>query len=211
MIDDPQIEASLSKCIPDYLPVMESFKESTVLPTIGFLLISLHLSSILKMSEWKMLFSIERDGTAFQTFYSQVEEQENTVIIIKDENDEIFGCFNAEQWRPTNKFYGNGQSFLFKFDQSGAVPQEDQRKQSVFENNQQTKIDNIEVFFNSNANLKYQHSDEKSLTVGGSDHNSGASSAIYVSNFFKTGMCYPNCQTFEKHPRLASQEYFKIK
>lgn len=48
------------------------------------------------MSEWKMLFSIERDGTAFQTFYSQVEEQENTVIIIKDENDDIFGCFNAE-------------------------------------------------------------------------------------------------------------------
>jgi hypothetical protein len=62
--------ATLSKCIPDYLPVMESFKESNILPTIGFLLISLHLTSLLKMSEWKMLFSIERDGVAYQTFYS---------------------------------------------------------------------------------------------------------------------------------------------
>lgn len=60
------------------------------------------------MSEWKMLFSIERDGVAFQTFYSQLEENENTVIIIKDEFDQIFGCFNAETWRLTNKFYGNG-------------------------------------------------------------------------------------------------------
>jgi hypothetical protein len=65
-------DATLSKCIPDFLPVMESFKESGILPSIGFLLISLHLSSVLKMSEWKMLFSIERDGVAYQTFYSML-------------------------------------------------------------------------------------------------------------------------------------------
>jgi hypothetical protein len=82
-------EAILSKCIPDFLPVVDSFKESNVLPTIGFLMISLHLSSALKMSEWKMIFSIERDGVAYQTFYSMLEEHENTVIIIKDENDQI--------------------------------------------------------------------------------------------------------------------------
>ena len=79
--------ATLSKCIPDYLPVMESFKDSKILPAIGFLSISLHLSPVLKMREWKMIFSIERDGVAQQTFYSMLEEHEHTVIIIKDEND----------------------------------------------------------------------------------------------------------------------------
>jgi hypothetical protein len=66
---------------------MESFKESNIMPAIGFLLLTNHLSSMLKMCEMKMIFSIERDGVAYQTFYSMLEEHENTIIIIKDEND----------------------------------------------------------------------------------------------------------------------------
>jgi hypothetical protein len=57
------------------------------------MLISLHLPSILKMCEWKILFSIQTHGVAIQTFYEMVQEHENTVIVIQDDQDQIFGSF----------------------------------------------------------------------------------------------------------------------
>lgn len=58
---------AMSKCIPSFLPVIE--KDSAIIPQIGFMMISLHLPSILKLREWTRLFSIDTDGTNMQTMY----------------------------------------------------------------------------------------------------------------------------------------------
>ena len=45
------------------------------------------------MREWRLLFSIAKDGHSMQTFYSNTKNRDNTVIIIKDDNDKVFGAF----------------------------------------------------------------------------------------------------------------------
>lgn len=79
-------------------------------------------------------------------------------------------------------------------------------------------IDSINVYYSSMDNSKFQYCDEKTLTVGGSDDVEGvrgatstSGSAIYISNFFKQGMCSADCHTFQAHPQLSEQSYFRIK
>jgi hypothetical protein len=43
------------------------------------------------------------------------------------------------------------------------------------------------------------------------DNHEKSGSAIYISDYFKTGMCYGNCETFEDHPSLSSLQHFSIK
>ena len=40
---------------------------------------------------------------------------EETIVLIQDEKDNVFGAFTNEQWKQTNHFYGTGQCFLFSF------------------------------------------------------------------------------------------------
>ena len=104
----------ISKCIPTFLPVIE--QDSTILPRLGFMMISLHLPSLLRLREWKRLFSIENDGTAMRTFYSNVQEHDDTVMLIQDEDNRIFGAYSASCWEMQRTFFGTGQNFIFSFD-----------------------------------------------------------------------------------------------
>jgi len=87
----------ISRCIPTFLPVIEA--DSSIIPLLGFMMISLHLPSFLKLKGWKRLFSIDHDGSALQTLYQMVEDIEETVILIQDEDDCIFGSFQREAWK----------------------------------------------------------------------------------------------------------------
>ena len=62
------------------------------------MLLSLHLSSLNRFKEYHLLFSIERDGTSMNTFYNKVSENDDTFIIIMDEDDEVFGSYTEERW-----------------------------------------------------------------------------------------------------------------
>lgn len=72
-----------------------------------------------------MLFSIDRDGTSFETFYLAAQyhldanpNSEESVILIEDEHEEVFGCFCTELWNPKKGFFGTHENFLFKFDKA---------------------------------------------------------------------------------------------
>ena len=67
------------------------------------------------MCEWKILFNIQVHGVALQTFYDLVQNHPDTVIIIQDDQNQIFGSYQSETWSKSNKFYGSGESFIFKF------------------------------------------------------------------------------------------------
>lgn len=112
----------LSECIPDYMPVLDSFNQSNILPPLGFLMLQLHLPPLLKMREWTLVFSIDRDGCSMHTFYAEVEQYfennslaEETIMLVQDQRDSIFGCLSMEKWRNSSKFYGSGENFIFKF------------------------------------------------------------------------------------------------
>jgi hypothetical protein len=69
------------------------------------------------MREWKLLFSISKDGVSFQTFYAYTRDRDNTVLLIKEINGKVFGAYLCEEWKKSMYFYGMGESFVFSFDQ----------------------------------------------------------------------------------------------
>ena len=79
-----------------------------------------------------------------QTFYNQTRKRDNTVILIKDSSEKVFGAFCCEQWGISYHFYGIGESFVFEFEE-----------------------DDIRVFEYTGQNTKIQYSDETSLMIGG--------------------------------------------
>ena len=73
------------------------------------------------MREWKLLFTISKDGVSFSTFYKNTRDRDNTVLLIRDDTGKVFGAYLCEQWRPGMHFYGLGESFVFSFDKDGKV------------------------------------------------------------------------------------------
>lgn len=92
-------------------------------------LIVMNLPAYVKLLEQKLIFSIDVDGVDMGTFYNKVEEYEETILLIETNNNEIIGCFMAENWHRSrkNEFYGNGDySFLFRL-----VRREDNEQSAV--------------------------------------------------------------------------------
>lgn len=79
-------------------------------------IISYFLPSLIRMREWSLLFSISSDGVSMNTFYSKTHSRDNTVMLIKDDYDHIFGAFCCEQWKPKPGYYGRGENFVFTFE-----------------------------------------------------------------------------------------------
>lgn len=71
---------------------------------------------LVRMREWRLLFSINKDGVSFHTFYANTKDRDNTVLLIKDEYGKVFGAYCSEAWHKSLHFYGLGESFVFSFD-----------------------------------------------------------------------------------------------
>eukprot|EP00924_Labyrinthula_sp_SR-Ha-C_P015468 maker-scaffold_4-snap-gene-0.9-mRNA-1 protein AED:0.00 eAED:0.00 QI:78/1/1/1/1/1/3/118/497 len=70
-----------------------------------------------KASYWYKLYSNSIDGLNLDTFYTAVEDEDDTVVLIETTKGEIFGAFMTEAWKKNSrgKYYGTGESFVFKF------------------------------------------------------------------------------------------------
>ena len=55
--------------------------------------IALYLPSLVRMREWTLLYNIAKDGISFTTFYANVKDRDNTVILIKDTKGKVFGAY----------------------------------------------------------------------------------------------------------------------
>jgi len=55
--------------------------------------IALYLPSLVRMREWTLLYTIAKDGISFTTFYANVKDRDNTVILIKDTKGKVFGAY----------------------------------------------------------------------------------------------------------------------
>jgi hypothetical protein len=99
----------------------------------------------------------------------------------------------TEEWHPTcYTFYGNGENcFVFSMERV--------KRKGEFES------EDIIIYDPTFLNDKYQCSDEKSLTIGGSKHGD---SCLYISNNFKHGYSSVN-DTFN-NPNLSREKDFLI-
>ena len=74
------------------------------------------LSAQLKI--WTRLYSVARDGDAFQTFLNCVAGHRQTLLVIQTASGQVFGGYADAHWgklamRTDGSYYGSGRSFLF--------------------------------------------------------------------------------------------------
>lgn len=62
-------------------------------------------------------YRMSRNGSSLLTLQESIRASQFTLLVIKakGEDDCIFGCFTSSPWRRSTKWFGSGQSFLFKY------------------------------------------------------------------------------------------------
>uniref|UniRef100_A0A7S3F1D0 Oxidation resistance protein 1 n=1 Tax=Haptolina ericina TaxID=156174 RepID=A0A7S3F1D0_9EUKA len=73
------------------------------------------------LSDWSLLYSTEQHGCSLRTFYSRLEAQGATLLVVLDSQGYIFGAFVAESWKLDKHYFGNGETFLFRMHPSFEV------------------------------------------------------------------------------------------
>nr|XP_019940534.1 PREDICTED: nuclear receptor coactivator 7-like isoform X1 [Paralichthys olivaceus]XP_019940535.1 PREDICTED: nuclear receptor coactivator 7-like isoform X1 [Paralichthys olivaceus] len=63
---------------------------------------------------WQLAYSTSRHGSSLKSLYRKLSATDSPVlVVIKDALDEIFGAFLSHPLRPSEKFYGTGETFLY--------------------------------------------------------------------------------------------------
>ncbi|KAG2383251.1 hypothetical protein C9374_004588 [Naegleria lovaniensis] len=81
--------------------------------------LSLSLPVRFRNKNFVLLYSTQEHGISLQTLYRKIEQQEPIILVVETTKAEIFGAFLTEQVEMTKRerYYGDGQSFVFKFEQ----------------------------------------------------------------------------------------------
>ncbi|KAM9708785.1 oxidation resistance protein 1 isoform 1-T1 [Menidia menidia] len=63
---------------------------------------------------WQLAYSTSRHGASLKCLYRKLSATDSPLlIVIKDALDEVFGAFLSHSLRPSEAFYGTGETFLF--------------------------------------------------------------------------------------------------
>ena len=73
------------------------------------------LPGIYKYCTWKRLYNLLDDGCSLITFFRAARGHDNTVLLVKDENNHVFGAFCTTLWELKYRFFGSGENLLFSF------------------------------------------------------------------------------------------------
>ena len=98
-----------------YLPQLNS--PSEILNSMQLKQIHSCLPDYHKYTKLVLYFTISKDGCLLKTFYDRCENKKinNCLLVIKDDEQNIFGAYASDMFRPTKKFIGNAECFLFTF------------------------------------------------------------------------------------------------
>lgn len=67
-----------------------------------------------RVSRWELCYCTQRDGISLHTLYRKAANKSPTVLIIKDAGGHIFGAYTPEAWHIGPRFYGTGETCVFK-------------------------------------------------------------------------------------------------
>lgn len=77
------------------------------------------LPSMIKMCDWRLVYSLNRDGISMLTFFERCKRSATTLLVVQDQRGTVFGGYCSEPWRISSGFYGTGENFLFTFKNQG--------------------------------------------------------------------------------------------
>lgn len=169
-----------------------------------------HLPPRLQIShDWTLLYSIEQNGISLNTLYNSMLPKTNTtesrkygyLIVIRDQDHQIFGCYINEFLKPMDKkrYYGNGECFLWKTEVSH-IPSLDSKDKTVSDSKQLR----LKVFHYTSLNDFIIYSNQKFISIGSGEGKFG----LWIDNDLYKGAS-EQVDTFGNEP-LSSKPQFKI-
>ncbi|KAK9904683.1 hypothetical protein WJX75_000545 [Coccomyxa subellipsoidea] len=82
---------------------------------------------------WSLMYSTARDGISLQTLYRRAEVGPS-ILVVRDRQQHIFGCFTTESWRVAPRYYGTGESFVFQLQPKAVMWPWHQKRMAVARN-----------------------------------------------------------------------------
>ena len=153
----------------DFLPTLNV--ESDILSNIKLKELYEFLPDSHQFSNLYRIYSMSVDGCALKTFYNKCQDINNSILIIKDEEDNIFGAYASECFEPSKDFSGTGECFLFTF----------------------YKGNKIHVFNSTGINRNFMYCDDEQICFGCSDDYFSLSLRNdFLEGFTQTTQTYQN-------------------
>ena len=135
-------------------------------------------------SDLYRVFSISIDGSALKTFYNKCQDINNSILVIKDDDDNIFGAYASECFEPNKNFSGTGECFLFTF----------------------YKGNKIHVFNSTGINRFFMYCDDEQICFGCSDDYFSLS----LRSDFLEGYSHTT-QTYQNLPLSGKDKFIIVK
>lgn len=75
-----------------------------------------HLPAALQWrSAWRLVYSPRIHGLSMQTFYRRAQDEGPTLLLVQDHCGYVFGGFASATWHVADRYFGDGESFVFKY------------------------------------------------------------------------------------------------
>jgi hypothetical protein len=112
-------------------------------------------------SNFWLKFSLVRDGASIDTLLATVRASTYTIIGVETTNGEVFGAFCGTAWKVNNKWFGNGEAFLWRLKKS---------RLTSTKHIQEAKFENeMEVYPYTGYDVLVQYCTSRTIAVGGGD------------------------------------------
>uniref|UniRef100_A0AAY4E7Q2 Oxidation resistance protein 1 n=1 Tax=Denticeps clupeoides TaxID=299321 RepID=A0AAY4E7Q2_9TELE len=130
---------------------------------------------------WTLAFSTSKHGMSIKTLYRSMQGQDSPVLlVIKDNDGQLFGALASEPFKVSDGFYGTGETFLFAF------------------------CPDFEIFKWTGDNMFFIKGDMDSLAFGGG----GGEFGLWLDGDLYHGRSN-SCKTFG-NPMLSKKEDFVV-
>lgn len=68
-----------------------------------------------QLCRWCLLYSTDAHGSSLHTLLMLARGQSPTLLVIKDDQGNVFGGYASDEWHRATQYYGTGETFLFSF------------------------------------------------------------------------------------------------
>eukprot|EP01064_Diplonema_japonicum_P016986 TRINITY_DN25048_c0_g1_i1.p1 TRINITY_DN25048_c0_g1~~TRINITY_DN25048_c0_g1_i1.p1 ORF type:complete len:260 (+),score=45.85 TRINITY_DN25048_c0_g1_i1:55-834(+) len=135
-----------------------------------------------KRSSWEEVYNSARNGFSPKVFFKTVEKVKESILVVRDSADNIFGAFTTDGYKKTDSFYGSGETFLFNI---------------CRETNQ------LHSYLSAGENNSYIHvASSGAIYFGGPVDSSPTVNALYIAPNLQGGTTAA-CPTFANPPLVT--------
>jgi hypothetical protein len=97
------------------LPHLVLLGDSQVLEPAQFAQLRLSVPPRFRRGRWRLVYQMSRDGASLATLFQKTERTEPIVIALKTCDGEQIGAYVADGVRRSKRYYGRGETFVYKF------------------------------------------------------------------------------------------------